>query len=112
MSDHEVWGVGEIHDGLGNDDRSKNEIGGHPSAPGRWGIQLERELDLLLNAQCSEGDPPEHSDLMDRLVREFETTLLTTALRHTRGRRIEAAQRLGIGRNTITRKIKELGIGD
>jgi len=81
-------------------------------APGRWGIQLERELDSLLNAQCLEGDPPEHSDLMDRLVREFETTLLTTALRHTRGRRIEAAQRLGIGRNTITRKIKELGIGE
>ena len=85
---------------------------GSVTGPGRWGIQLERELDLLLNAQCSEGDPPEHSDLMDRLVREFETTLLTTALRHTRGRRIEAAQRLGIGRNTITRKIKELGIGD
>ena len=81
-------------------------------APGRWGIQLERELDVMLDAQCSKGDPPEHSDLMDRLVREFETTLLTTALRHTRGRRIEAAQRLGIGRNTITRKIKELGIGD
>jgi two-component system nitrogen regulation response regulator GlnG len=120
--------VSEIHAELGNDDRSKNGVSGHPvlvgsdvgsdaglgsvTGPGRWGIQLERELDLLLNAQCSEGDPPEHSDLMDRLVREFETTLLTTALRHTRGRRIEAAQRLGIGRNTITRKIKELGIGD
>ncbi|NBW45871.1 MAG: nitrogen regulation protein NR(I) [Betaproteobacteria bacterium] len=120
--------VSEIHAELGNDDRSKNGVSGHPvlvgsdagsdagsgsvTGPGRWGIQLEREVDSLLNAQCSEGDPPEHSDLMDRLVREFETTLLTTALRHTRGRRIEAAQRLGIGRNTITRKIKELGIED
>jgi len=128
ISDREVQDVSEIHAELGNDDRSKNGVSGHPvlvgsdvgsdagsgsvTGPGRWGIQLERELDSLLNAQCSEGDPPEHSDLMDRLVREFETTLLTTALRHTRGRRIEAAQRLGIGRNTITRKIKELGIGD
>jgi two-component system nitrogen regulation response regulator GlnG len=77
-----------------------------------WGHQLEREVDSLLNAQTSAGEPPEHSDLMDRLVREFETTLLRTALRHTRGRRIEAAQRLGIGRNTITRKIKELGLED
>ena len=115
----------EIRAGLSNDDLSKSDLSGHSMvvgsasvgpgagmAPGRWGIQLERELDSLLNAQCSEGDPPEQSDLMDRLVREFETTLLTTALRHTRGRRIEAAQRLGIGRNTITRKIKELGIGD
>jgi len=30
----------------------------------------------------------------------------------TRGRRVEAAQRLGIGRNTITRKLQELGIDD
>jgi len=37
---------------------------------------------------------------------------LRSALRYTRGRRIEAAQRLGIGRNTITRKIKELGLED
>jgi len=126
-SAHEILNSHEIYSGLGNDDRSKNDLGGQPMvvvgsasasasasvmAPGRWGIQLERELDSLLNAQCAEGDPPEQSDLMDRLVREFETTLLTTALRHTRGRRIEAAQRLGIGRNTITRKIKELGIGD
>jgi len=122
-SAHEILNSHEIHPGLGNDDRSKNDLGGQSMVvvgsgsgsamtPGRWGIQLERELDVMLDAQCSKGDPPEHSDLMDRLVREFETTLLTTALRHTRGRRIEAAQRLGIGRNTITRKIKELGIGD
>jgi two-component system nitrogen regulation response regulator GlnG len=133
IAGHEIRDFDEIHAGLSADGRSTNDLGGHLGgvggsgasagagsgsvsvsvmAPGRWGIQLERELDSLLNAQCLEGDPPEHSDLMDRLVREFETTLLTTALRHTRGRRIEAAQRLGIGRNTITRKIKELGIGD
>ena len=127
----EIRDFDETHAESRAEGRPNNDLGGHPGvtedsgasvgvgagsgslmAPGRWGIQLERELDVMLDAQCSKGDPPEHSDLMDRLVREFETTLLTTALRHTRGRRIEAAQRLGIGRNTITRKIKELGIGD
>jgi two-component system nitrogen regulation response regulator GlnG len=47
---------------------------------------------------------------MDRLTRQFEQTVIEVALRHTRGRRIEAAQKLGIGRNTITRKIQELGL--
>jgi two-component system nitrogen regulation response regulator GlnG len=49
---------------------------------------------------------------MDALSRRFEAILIRTALRHTGGRRIEAAQRLGIGRNTITRKIQELGLDD
>jgi len=38
--------------------------------------------------------------------------VIRTALAITRGRRIEAAQKLGIGRNTITRKIQELSIDD
>jgi len=46
------------------------------------------------------------------LTRQFEAKLILTALDATRGRRIEAAQRLGIGRNTITRKIQELGLDD
>jgi two-component system nitrogen regulation response regulator GlnG len=52
------------------------------------------------------------SNLMDSLSREFEKTLIAKALAHTGGRRIEAATLLGIGRNTITRKIAELGIED
>ncbi|HJY07988.1 MAG TPA: helix-turn-helix domain-containing protein, partial [Bryobacteraceae bacterium] len=48
--------------------------------------------------------------LMERLTRDFERLLIATALGHTAGRRIEAATLLGIGRNTITRKIQELGI--
>ncbi len=46
----------------------------------------------------------------DRLTRDFERTLIQRALAATGGRRIEAAQMLGIGRNTITRKIQELGL--
>jgi two-component system nitrogen regulation response regulator GlnG len=51
-------------------------------------------------------------DLMDQLSRQFEAAVIGTALRHTHGRRIEAAAKLGVGRNTITRKIQELGLED
>ena len=44
------------------------------------------------------------------LTREFERTLLQASLDVCRGRRVEAATRLGMGRNTITRKLKELGM--
>jgi two-component system nitrogen regulation response regulator GlnG len=47
-------------------------------------------------------------DLMDAITRRFEATVIGTALRLTHGRRIEAATKLGLGRNTITRKIQEL----
>jgi len=50
------------------------------------------------------------TDVWDAMVTRVEARLIQTALATTRGRRIEAAQKLGIGRNTITRKIQELGI--
>jgi two-component system nitrogen regulation response regulator GlnG len=49
---------------------------------------------------------------MNALTREYEAAVIRTALRITHGRRIEAATRLGVGRNTITRKIQELGLED
>ena len=52
------------------------------------------------------------TDVWDAMVNRVEARLIQTALASTRGRRIEAAQKLGIGRNTITRKIQELGIQD
>ena len=69
-----------------------------------WLGDLEREARRLLEA----GQP----QVWDALTRQFEGRLIHTALAVTRGRRIEAAQRLGIGRNTITRKIQELGLDD
>src|SRR5712664_1476444 len=48
--------------------------------------------------------------ILDELSRQFERALITKALARTGGRRIEAAGLLGMGRNTITRKIQELGI--
>jgi two-component system, NtrC family, nitrogen regulation response regulator GlnG len=65
--------------------------------------QQPKQFDLLPDGQ-------EHSQMMTELTRCFEAVLIQSALQHTRGRRIEAAQRLGIGRNTITRKIQELGL--
>jgi two-component system nitrogen regulation response regulator GlnG len=55
-----------------------------------------------------------HRRLLDTAVRDFETAMIETALRHTHGRRGEAAELLGWGRNTLTRKIKEhnLDVGD
>jgi two-component system, NtrC family, nitrogen regulation response regulator GlnG len=52
------------------------------------------------------------TEVMNALTREYEAAVIRTALRITHGRRIEAATRLGVGRNTITRKIQELGLED
>jgi two-component system nitrogen regulation response regulator GlnG len=49
-------------------------------------------------------------DVMDELARRFEAAVIREALDFTRGRKVEAAERLGIGRNTITRKIQELNL--
>ncbi|WP_302174500.1 nitrogen regulation protein NR(I) [uncultured Hydrogenophaga sp.] len=70
------------------------------SATWEQGLQAEA-LALLENGR---------TDVWDVLTRRFETRLIQTALANTRGRRIEAAHKLGIGRNTITRKIQELDL--
>ena len=49
-------------------------------------------------------------DLLQQALPAFERIMITTALRHTAGGRRDAAQLLGWGRNTLTRKIKELGM--
>ena len=49
-------------------------------------------------------------NVWDLLTKRFESRLIQAALANTKGRRIEAAHKLGIGRNTITRKIQELGL--
>jgi two-component system nitrogen regulation response regulator GlnG len=67
-----------------------------------WEGGLELEAQSMLAAG--------RTDVWDALSRRFESRLILTALASTRGRRIEAAQKLGIGRNTITRKIQELGL--
>jgi two-component system nitrogen regulation response regulator GlnG len=72
------------------------------SAEGDWRRLLEREV----AARLARGE----SGINDPLTRDFETVLIVKALQHTGGRRIEAAGLLGIGRNTLTRKVQELKI--
>jgi two-component system, NtrC family, nitrogen regulation response regulator GlnG len=74
----------------------------HVNGSSDWESGLEAEAMQLLASG--------HHDVWDVLTRRFESKLILTALHNTRGRRIEAAQKLGIGRNTITRKIQELGL--
>ena len=69
-----------------------------------WVAALEQEVERRLGR----GE----SGIRDLLGRQFEKSLITKALARTGGRRIEAANLLGMGRNTITRKIQELGIED
>ncbi|MCW8164934.1 nitrogen regulation protein NR(I) [Verminephrobacter aporrectodeae subsp. tuberculatae] len=73
-----------------------------PPSDAGWEQALETEAQKLLA-----GGRPQ---VWDALTRRFESRLIRTALTATHGRRMEAAQRLGIGRNTITRKIQELGL--
>ena len=67
-----------------------------------WQAALGREADKEFN-RGEQG-------VMDKFSRQFEKILITCALEHTAGRRIEAATLLGLGRNTLTRKIQELGL--
>jgi two-component system, NtrC family, nitrogen regulation response regulator GlnG len=72
------------------------------SSTADWESALAEEVNCLLARNAG----PIH----EKLTQAFERVLIKQALVHTGGRRIEAAQALGIGRNTITRKIQELNI--
>lgn len=75
-----------------------------PSSSGSWQESLAKEVMDALNR----GE----TNILDSKTKEFERTMITKALQHTDGRRIEAANQLGMGRNTLTRKIQELGIDE
>ncbi len=69
---------------------------------GDWRNALAQQVALALQR----GD----QNILENFSRLFESTLITQALQHTGGKRIEAATLLGMGRNTLTRKIQELGL--
>jgi two-component system nitrogen regulation response regulator GlnG len=73
-----------------------------PDSAGAWTAALEQEV----RRRLARGE----AGILDQLQREFELRVIRTALEQLRGRRVEAAGRLGLGRNTITRKIRELGL--
>ena len=80
----------------------RGESAANTTEGGDWKAVLAQQAMLALQR----GD----ERIMDTLTTQFESTLITQALKHTNGRRIEAATLLGIGRNTLTRKIQELGL--
>lgn len=65
-------------------------------------------LQYWAEQQLSNGE----TDLFDKATPEFERIMIQTALRSAGGRRQDAARLLGCGRNTLTRKIKELDMDD
>jgi two-component system nitrogen regulation response regulator GlnG len=67
-----------------------------------WTINLQHWVD----EQLAQGN----SNIIDQALPEFEKILLERALHFTQGRKQEAAKKLGWGRNTLTRKLKELGV--
>jgi two-component system nitrogen regulation response regulator GlnG len=79
---------------------------------GAWGTTQGPDWSGALaswaQARLLAGGPP----LLDEAMPEFERTLLREALKATRGGRQDAARLLGWGRNTLTRKLKELGMED
>lgn len=69
---------------------------------GDWESSLAGWTDLQLQSG--------HNNILDEALLKFERILLTRALHHTHGHKQEAALRLGWGRNTLTRKLKELNM--
>jgi len=76
--------------------------GAVPTVQGSW----EQALRAWADQQLFSGN----SGILKEAVPQFEQVLIETALKHTGGRRRDAAELLGWGRNTLTRKIKELGM--
>ena len=77
---------------------------GQSTSNNDWETSLRRWADQ----QLARGE----TALLQDVVPRFEQILIETALKHTGGRRQDAAKLLGWGRNTLTRKIKELGMED
>ncbi len=77
-------------------------------APPGTGSNWESALERWADQQLGQGS----ENLLDSALPAFERVMIESALRHTGGRRQEAAKLLGWGRNTLTRKIRDLGMGD
>lgn len=79
---------------------------GQTSRPGAREPDWTDVLSLWAERHAQEG----HKPLLDTALPEFERVLIQAALRRTQGHRQEAARLLGWGRNTLTRKLRELGL--
>ncbi len=76
-----------------------------PAVTNDWEQALERWIDEMLAH-------PSNQAVLDIAMPKFERVVIRTALKHTGGRKRDAAELLGWGRNTLTRKLAELGMQD
>jgi two-component system nitrogen regulation response regulator GlnG len=83
------------------------EIG---SADSRRGQNGKDDWETALQRWAQRRVMNSQEPVLGEAVPKFERTMITVALAHTNGRRQDAARLLGWGRNTLTRKIKELGL--
>tara|TARA_R110001583_G_scaffold2382_8_gene17337 strand:+ start:11969 stop:13369 length:1401 start_codon:yes stop_codon:yes gene_type:complete len=83
---------------------SQQETPQHEGESMLWQDSLKKWADT----QLKNGE----SNILGHVLPEFEKIMLQSALNHTQGKKHEAAKLLGWGRNTLTRKLKELGLGD
>lgn len=90
----------EISRGEAEKIHKNSEVSSEETLGGSWEELLKAEVKEMLKSQSPY--------LMKQLSDTFESIVIGTALEYTHGRRVDAATRLGIGRNTITRKIAEL----
>ena len=75
-----------------------------------WGALLDTDILLALEADDLFALETPLRQMMADFAADFEKTVYRAALDFTHGRKVEAAVKLGVGRNTITRKIQELGL--
>ena len=80
-----------------------------PADPDSEGLAKSVEERLTTYFGAHDGELPT-TGLYDRVIREVERPLITLTLQATRGNQIKAAEVLGVNRNTLRKKIKELGI--
>lgn len=89
-------------------------IAGYADNTGNTGVSAvsssHSDWESLLELDARELLESGRTDVWNVLITRAESRLIHAALANTKGRRIEAANQLGIGRNTITRKIQELGL--
>ncbi len=84
------------------------ELRDTPAGRSTTGPNWEVSLQRWLTSQLKDGK----QNILAQAVPAFERTVIAAALEHTAGRKRDAAVLLGWGRNTLTRKLKELGLSD
>lgn len=80
----------------------------HNEQPALSGEHAQQSWQSLLNRWAIQQLAAGHTAILDDAMPQFEKVMLQAALEHTNGHKQEAARRLGWGRNTLTRKLKDL----